>query len=108
MAKLSDMCSIAFGIAVLAAPNLASAGEVTGGPNPKFTPVNSYRAKSICAFSGQEDGLALVGFENGLPIFEVVDTGPGLVQTPHQENSAGIIHEPGIPGDACRGNLPSE
>ncbi|MEA3078927.1 MAG: hypothetical protein QOF05_335 [Sphingomonadales bacterium] len=108
MTKLSSMCSIAFGIAVLSAPSLASAGEVTGGPNPKFTPVNSYRAKSICSFSGQEDGLALIGFVNGVPQFEVVDTGPGLVQTPHQENSAGIIHEPGIPGDACRGNLPSE
>ena len=106
MVKFSSMYSIAFGAAALAASSPASAGEITGGPNPKFTPVNSYRAHSICAFSGQEDGLALVGFENGLPIFEVVDTGPGLVQTPHQENSAGIIHEPGIPGDACRGNLP--
>ena len=106
MVKPSNIHSIAFGVAALAASSLASAGEVTGGPNPKFTPVNSYRAHSICAFSGQEDGLALVGFENGLPIFEVVDTGPGLVQTPSHENSAGIIHEPGIPGDACRGNLP--
>lgn len=84
---------------------VANAGEVTGGPNPKTTPVNLYTASSICAFSGQEDGLALVGFVNGVPQFRVVDTGPGLVQTPHQENSAGIIHEPGIPGDACRGNL---
>lgn len=108
MVKLSNMYSIAFGVAALAVSSLASAGEVTGGPNPKVTPVNSYTAHSICAFSGQEDGLALVGFENGVPIFEVVDTGPGLVQTPHQENAAGIIHEPGIPGDACRGNLPSE
>lgn len=106
MINRSSVCSIAFGVAALAASSLASAGEVTGGPNPKFTPVNSYTAKSICAFSGQEDGLALVGFENGIPIFEVVDTGPGLVQTPHQENSAGIIHAPGIPGDSCRGNLP--
>jgi hypothetical protein len=108
MVKLSNRYSIAFGIAALAASSLASAGEVTGGPNPKFTPINSYRAHSICSFSGKEDGLALVGFENGLPIFEVVDTGPGLVQTPHQENAAGIIHAPGIPGDACRGNLPPE
>ncbi|MFL6765780.1 MAG: hypothetical protein ACJ8FO_11350 [Sphingomicrobium sp.] len=105
MIKLSNI-SIAFGIAALAASSLASAGEVTGGPNPKSTPINSYTASSICAFSGQEDGLALVRFdENGVPIFRVVDTGPGLVQTPHMENSAGIIHEPGIPGDACRGNL---
>ena len=108
MVKLPNMYSIAFGVAALAASSVASAGEVTGGPNPKLTPVNSYRAHSICAFSGQEDGIALVGFENGLPIFEVVPTGPGYVQTPHQENAAGIIHAPGIPGDACRGNLPSE
>ena len=106
MVKPSNIHSIAFGVAALAASSLASAGEVTGGPNPKVTPVNSYTAHSICSFSGQEDGLALVGFENGLPIFEVVETGPGLVQTPSHENSAGIIHEPGIPGDACRGNLP--
>jgi hypothetical protein len=106
MVRLSKNCLIVIGIAALAASSLASAGEITGGPNPKFTPVNSYRASSICAFSGQEDGLALVGFdENGAPIFRVVDTGPGLVQTPSHENSAGIIHEPGIPGDACRGNL---
>jgi hypothetical protein len=85
---------------------VANAGEVTGGPNPKVTPINSYTANSICAFSGQEDGLALVGFDsNGMPIFQVVATGPGLVQTPSHENSAGIIHEPGIPGTACRGNL---
>jgi hypothetical protein len=108
MVKLSNIYSIAFGVAALAASSLASAGEVTGGPNPKTTPINSYRAHSICAFSGQEDGLALIEFINGVPQFRVVDTGPGLVQTPHQENSAGIIHEPGIPGDACRGNLPPE
>jgi hypothetical protein len=108
MVKPSNIYSIAFGVAALAASSLASAGEVTGGPNPKLTPVNSYRAHSICSFSGQEDGIALVGFENGVPIFEVVATGPGYVQTPHQENAAGIIHAPGIPGDACRGNLPSE
>ena len=105
MVKLSNMYSIAFGVAALAVSSLASAGEVTGGPNPKVTPVNSYRAHSICSFSGQEDGLALIGFDENGPIFEVVDTGPGLVQTPHHENAAGIIHEPGIPGDECRGNL---
>ena len=105
MGKLLSIYSIGLGVTALAASTLASAGEVTGGPNPKYTPVNSYRAKSICSFSGKEDGLALVGFENGVPIFEVVATGPGLVQTPSHENSAGIYHEPGSPGDACRGNL---
>ena len=83
----------------------AYAGEITGGPNPKATPAGD-RAHSECAFSGQEDGVTLIGFNpDGSPILIIVDTGPGLVQNPHQENSAGIIHEPGIPGFACRGNL---
>jgi len=33
----------------------AYAGEVTGGPNPKPTPIDSFRAGSICSFSGQND-----------------------------------------------------
>jgi hypothetical protein len=85
----------------------AYAGEVTGGPHSKQTPGGD-SAKSICAFSGQEDGNTLIGFNpDGSPIIITVDTGPGLVQTPHMENSAGIIHDPGIPGDACRGNVSS-
>ena len=84
----------------------AYAGEVTGGPNPKPTPAGD-RAHSICAFSGQEDGITLIGFNpDGSPIFIFVETGPGLVQNPHHENAAGIIHEPGIPGEACRGVQP--
>jgi len=83
----------------------AFAGEITGGPNPKFTPVHDHLAASICSFSGQEDGLTLIGFNaDGSPIIVAVPTGPGLVQNPHQENSYGIIHDPGIPGTACRGN----
>jgi hypothetical protein len=82
----------------------AAAGEVTGSGKP--TPI-SERAKSICAFSGLEDGVALIGFDENGPIFMEVPTGPGLVQNPHQENAAGIIHEPGIPGEECRGNTTS-
>ncbi len=33
----------------------AFAGESTGGPNPKPTPIASYTAGSICSFSGQND-----------------------------------------------------
>jgi hypothetical protein len=80
----------------------AFAGEVTGRHNRTAAPAH---ANSICAYSGLEDGTTLVGFDEfGQPIF-VDDTpyGPGLVQNPHQENSAGIIHEPGIPGTSCRG-----
>lgn len=85
----------------------AFAGEVTGGPNSKPTPVQSHVAASICSFSGKEDGVALIGFTTDVPprpIFQVVATGPGLVQTPHMENAAEIIHEPGMAGTACRGN----
>jgi hypothetical protein len=85
----------------------AIAGEVTGGPNPKPTRAPD-NARSICAFSGQEDGITLIGFVNGLPVFITVDTGPGLVQNPHQEKAAGITHAPGIPGTECRGNLDSD
>ena len=83
----------------------AFAGEITGGPRPKPTPAGD-RAQSECAFSGQEDGVTLIGFrEDGSPIL-VFDTptGPGIVQTPHHENGAGVIHEPGVAGLFCRGN----
>lgn len=33
----------------------AFAGEITGGKNPKPTPIKEYQAASICAFSGQND-----------------------------------------------------
>lgn len=78
----------------------AFAGEVTGGHNRTAAPLNS---NSICSYSGLEDGITLVGFDQyGHPIF-VTDTpyGPGIVQNPHQDG--GIIHEPGIPGTSCRG-----
>jgi hypothetical protein len=98
-----------FGVAlcaatVLAGASAASAGEVTG--NGKATPAGT-RASSVCAFSGLEDGTTLIGFVDGVPQFITVPTGHGLVQTPHMENSAGIIHEPGIPGQECRGNIGS-
>ena len=64
----------------IAGPTAGAAfgGEITGGPNPKFTPVNSGRASSICSFSGQEDGLALIGFDpvTGAPIIIEVEPGP--------------------------------
>ena len=105
MRKRLHAFAILIGATVIATP--AIAGEVTGGPNPKPTAGPSHAA-SVCAFSGQEDGFTLLGFNlDGTPIIVQVDTGPGLVQTPHQENSYGIIHAPGIPGDACRGNIDS-
>jgi hypothetical protein len=41
--------------ASLALGATAFAGEVTGGPNPKPTPIATHTAGSICSFSGQDD-----------------------------------------------------
>ena len=102
MRKLISFAALA--IITTGISDIAHAGEVTGGPRHKSVPGGDM-ANSICAFSGQEDGITRVGFDsNGFPIFINVDFGPGTVQTPHHETSAGIIHAPGIPGDACRGN----
>jgi hypothetical protein len=38
---------------VVAMGGAASAGEITG--NGEFTPINGFRAGSICSFSGQND-----------------------------------------------------
>jgi len=107
MRKFIACASLA--IATVGMSATAFAGEITGGKNPKFTPINSDRAQSVCSFSGLEDGVTLLGFNSdGTPILAFdTPTGPGYVQTPHMENGAGIIHEPGIPGDACRGNTTS-
>ena len=93
----------AFTILTTGMSSSAFAGEVTGQTgqhNRTGAPAN---ANSICAYSGLEDGTTLVGFDtNGNPIFiDTTPTGPGIVQNPHQD--AGMFHDPGIPGTACRG-----
>ena len=91
------------GAAALVLSSPAIAGEVTGAPNPKPTGVRDH-AKSICAFSGLEDGIYLSGFDQNGPIFlPTDDSGPGFVQTPSHETSPGIDHDPGVAGDSCRG-----
>jgi hypothetical protein len=45
--------TVVAGVAVIAFSAPAFAGEVTGKGNP--TPINSYRAGSICSFSGLND-----------------------------------------------------
>ena len=66
----------------------ASAGEITG--NGKLTPVNGYRAKSICSFSGQNDSP------------DPNDPFEGRVQSFGQiVKLVGPIG--GIPGTDCRG-----
>ena len=90
-------------LALLTTSSIAFAGEVTGGPKHKPTGMRGH-AQSICGFSGQEDGITLVGFNtDGSPIFIFVPYGPGTVQTPSHETSAGIKHDPGVAGESCRG-----
>ena len=102
MMMRSRAFAILIGASVIATP--AMAGEVTGGPNRKPTAVRDH-ANSICAFSGQEDGTYLAGFDEqtGAPVFESTPIGNGYVQTPSHETSPGIEHEPGVAGDSCRG-----
>jgi hypothetical protein len=92
----------ALGLMVVGAP-VASvfAGEIGGGG--KYTPVESYRMHSICAFSGLEDG----GDFPGQP------AGPGATpqnwgQTQQVERANGAtvqdLKASGFqPGDSCNG-----
>ena len=71
----------------------AFAGEITGGKNPKFTPVHFHKAASICSFSGLEDDPA----------------SPLQTQTPHSVFDEGAVQfpPPGTPGFACSPGRPA-
>lgn len=53
----------------------AFAGETTGGPNPKPTPIAEYNAGSICSFSGQND----VPEGDLVPVDPTDPTGPMMI-----------------------------
>ena len=74
----------------------AFAGEVTG--NGKPTPVQSYRAASICSFSGQEDDQFKPGGSKGVP-----GHAQSWGQIPKVVRDA-IALEGEHPGDACNGH----
>ena len=67
----------------------AMAGEVTG--NGDYTPIHSYRAASICSFSGQNDDGA--GPSSQVQAFGAFVAALGRKSMPHDET----------PGVACRG-----
>ena len=71
----------------------ASAGEITGNGNP--TPVNSYNANSICAFSGLDD----MDFES--PVQPGVVQNWGSIPKEVRDFLAGIGEHPGT---ACNGS----
>ena len=94
----------------------AFAGEVTGGPNPKPTPIGTYTAGSICSFSGQNDVPAgdidpETGEIDPLSVGRVQSWGQTLnlaaatmlpEGTKGKSALTGAIHEFG-PGASCRG-----
>jgi hypothetical protein len=107
--------------AILGLSSSSFAGEVTGGPNPKPTPVGSYRAGSICSFSGQNDvpegdplideetGEVVIDPETGEPVIDPLSV--GRVQSWGQTMKIGVslgfprvesIHAFG-PGVNCHG-----
>lgn len=80
---------LAFGAATLLVA--ASAGSVLGGEvtgNGKPTPIKTYRANSICAFSGLNDRVA----------------GEGPTGTRVQNWGVTPIPELGHPGQSCNGH----
>jgi hypothetical protein len=96
------------GTAALFVSSPGNAGEVTGRSTPSNRIETAVRehARSICAFSGLEDGiyLAYIDPSTGMPVFEpTLDSGPGYVQTPSHQTSPGIESPAGSAGDSCRG-----
>jgi hypothetical protein len=71
------IAATALAVTVIGAGGTAFAGEVTGGPNPKPTPIKDHTASSICSFSGQNDDPTGTDPETG----EVHPTEVGRVQS---------------------------
>ncbi len=87
---------------VLASAGTASAGETTG--NGKPVP-GSGHAASICSFSGQDQPDAI---EDNPPGFDDDEVTGGHVQSYGKYVSHGLKAFVPSPGEACRGNAPSE
>ena len=95
-------------VAIAGGAGSALAGEVTGGPRPKPTPINDYRAGSICSFSGQNDDPTEPGLFNGGRVQSFGDIVQEAIRTPGLGDGHGasalvpIITSEG-PGVSCRG-----
>ena len=118
MRRLIAMATIV--VAGVGVGGTAFAGEVTGGPHPKPTPIDGDRAGSICSFSGQNDvpegdplidetGEVVIDPETGEPVIDPLSV--GRVQSWGQTMKIGVslgfprvesIHAFG-PGVNCRG-----
>ena len=89
---------------VVAMGGTAFAGEITG--NGKPTPIESFRAGSICSFSGQNDDPNQTGLFNGGRVQsfgDIVQEAIDVLGDGHGASSlVPIIREEG-PGVSCRG-----
>jgi hypothetical protein len=91
------------GLVVVGGPSAVFAGEVNG--NGGTTPINGYRAGSICSFSGLDDGT-----ESGLGVQPGVTQNWGTSAVKGFATNGGVgefakakvLHDEG-PGTACRG-----
>ena len=99
------------GAMTLSMGGTAFGGEITGGPNPKPTPIATYQAKSICSFSGQNDDPNHPDpFEAGRvqSFGAVLKVAKGMFGDGKGASSlTGLIRAEG-PGTACRGNAVHE
>jgi hypothetical protein len=89
---------------VIAVAGPAAAGEITG--NGKPTPINGYRAGSICSFSGQNDDPNEPGmFEDGRvqSFGDIVQEAIVLLGDGHGASSLVPIIKGEGPGVSCRG-----
>ena len=90
---------------VVAMGGTAFAGEITGNGEP--TPIESFRAGSICSFSGQNDDPTQPGMFNDGRVQsfgDIVQEAIVVLGDGHGASSlVPIIHEEG-PGASCRGN----
>ena len=92
MKKVLATVVVALGV-VGASGTAASAGEITG--NGKPTPVNTYNANSICAFSGLDD-MDFVG-----PVQPGVVQNWGSIPKEFRDFLTSIGENPGV---ACNGS----
>jgi hypothetical protein len=90
--------------AVLAGGGTAFAGETTG--NGKTTPINQFRAGSICSFSGQNDDPDQPGLFNGGRVQsfgDIVQEAIGALGDGHGASALTPIILSEGPGVSCRG-----
>jgi hypothetical protein len=104
MRKLIAGATIA--LIVSGAGGTAFAGEVTGGPSPKPTPINDFgHAQSICAFSGQNDDPTGAGGTKPLEVGRTQNWGQtqanALAISPEELANQRATRAPSI---TCNGN----